>query len=91
MGLLSLAIRKTHAQVIYKYIPHSPNSLSSHTEEVVFGPAERDGRGGNLEVVEAGMTGGCRRGRVSFEGGSTGRGTATRGSSTSSMLAGLSG
>jgi hypothetical protein len=68
------------------YIPHSPNSLSSHTDEIVFGPADRDGRGGSFEVDESGTAGGRRLGRVLPWVGSTGNGVATRGSSNNSIF-----
>jgi hypothetical protein len=58
------------------YIPHSPSSLSSHTDEVVLGPADREGKGGSLEDTDTGTGGGCRWGRD----------TDTRGISTISIF-----
>jgi hypothetical protein len=86
MGLLPLVtediqrVVQSPSPLLHLYIPYSPNSLSSHTDDVVLGPADRDGSGGRIEAEVDGTGGGARDGR------STGSGNRTRGNSASSMF-----
>jgi hypothetical protein len=90
MGLLPLTkeVIQSSGTIIFfttMYIPHSPNSLSSHTEDVVLGPAEREGSGGSSELEVVGAGGGARLGCRIRLGRSTGSGKRTRGNSASSI------
>jgi hypothetical protein len=84
MDLFPLGIRKTHTQAIYMHIPYSPNSLSSHTDDVVLEPAGREGKGGNFGP--AGTGGGRFTGRTPLMDVCNGTGVATRGNSTISTV-----